>query len=63
MYYLAKFCRICIRSDVDLVDLETEDEDGVTFGEKLTLCTKMVNKQCDFHFVPRVSMIFFVTGY
>lgn len=43
MYYLSKFCRICIAIDAELKDLESEDEDGITFNEKLALCTKMVN--------------------
>lgn len=43
MYYLSKFCRICIRTDLDLVDLNAQDHDGITFSEKLALCTKMVN--------------------
>lgn len=62
MYYLSKFCRICIRTDVSLMDLDSVDEDGVKFSEKLALCTRMVSKYYDFHFVPRVSLIFLLTG-
>lgn len=42
MYYLAKFCRICIKTGVKLLDINTVDFDYVTFSEKLEFCTKMV---------------------
>ncbi|KAK9869378.1 hypothetical protein WA026_003135 [Henosepilachna vigintioctopunctata] len=42
MYYLAKFCRICIKSDVDLVDVESDDVDSIRLSQKLKECTKMV---------------------
>lgn len=42
MYYLANFCRICIKTGVKLLDINTVDFDCVTFSEKLELCTKMV---------------------
>jgi hypothetical protein len=47
MYYLAKFCRICIKTGVKLLDINTVDFDYVTFSEKLELCTKMVNVSKD----------------
>ncbi|CAH0557602.1 unnamed protein product [Brassicogethes aeneus] len=42
MYYLAKFCRICIQSHVTLIDIDTVDFDEVKLSEKLEVCAKMV---------------------
>lgn len=42
MYYLTKFCRICVKSDEKLVDLHSADYDLVKFSDKLKLCTNMV---------------------
>ncbi|EFA04192.1 hypothetical protein TcasGA2_TC014441 [Tribolium castaneum] len=42
MYYLAQFCRICIKTGVKLLDINTVDFDYVTFSEKLESCSKMV---------------------
>lgn len=42
MYYFAKFCRICIQTDVTLLDIDTLDFDEVKLSEKLRLCAKMV---------------------
>ncbi|KAJ8931959.1 hypothetical protein NQ314_015078 [Rhamnusium bicolor] len=42
MYYLSKFCRICVQTDVKLLDLDTLDFDEVKLSEKLEVCTKMV---------------------
>lgn len=44
MYYLAKFCRICIQTEGKLMDIEALDYDSVKFSEKLRVCTQMVNK-------------------
>ncbi|KAJ8960893.1 hypothetical protein NQ318_020192 [Aromia moschata] len=42
MYYLSKFCRICVQTGVKLLDLDTLDFDEVKLSEKLEVCTKMV---------------------
>ncbi|KAF5304461.1 hypothetical protein FQA39_LY09657 [Lamprigera yunnana] len=42
MHYLAKFCRICIQTGGDLVDIDSIDYDSVKFSEKLKICTQMV---------------------
>lgn len=42
MYYLAKFCRICIQTDVKLLDINSRDYDSIKLSEKLEICTKMV---------------------
>ncbi|KAK5645742.1 hypothetical protein RI129_004206 [Pyrocoelia pectoralis] len=42
MYYLAKFCRICIRTGGELKDIDSKDYDSVKFSEKLKVCTQMV---------------------
>lgn len=42
MYYLAKFCRICIQSGEKLVDINSNDYDSIKLSEKLEICTKMV---------------------
>ncbi|KAG5878958.1 hypothetical protein JTB14_032174 [Gonioctena quinquepunctata] len=42
MYFLSKFCRICVQTDVKLTDLSTVDYDKVKLSEKLECCTKMV---------------------
>lgn len=48
MYYLTKFCRICIQSGVKLLDLDTLDFDCVKLSDKLKVCTEMVNNISDF---------------
>ncbi|KAJ8983772.1 hypothetical protein NQ317_000332 [Molorchus minor] len=40
MYYLSKFCRICVQTGVKLLDLDTLDFDEVKLSEKLEACTK-----------------------
>ncbi|XP_023026824.2 uncharacterized protein [Leptinotarsa decemlineata] len=42
MYFLSKFCRICVQTDVKLTDLSTVDYDKVKLSDKLEYCTKMV---------------------
>ncbi|KAL3282331.1 hypothetical protein HHI36_005518 [Cryptolaemus montrouzieri] len=42
MYYLANFCRICIKTDVDLVDVDSDDVDSIKLQKKLEECTEMV---------------------
>ncbi|KAF5269142.1 hypothetical protein FQR65_LT02442 [Abscondita terminalis] len=42
MYYLAKFCRICIQTGVELTDIDSTDYDSVKFSEKLEICTQMI---------------------
>lgn len=42
MYYISKFCRVCVQTNVELLDLDTLDFDKVKLSEKLQLCTKMV---------------------
>lgn len=44
MYYISKFCRICVQPKNKLIDLDIEDFDKVKLSEKLEVCTKMVNK-------------------
>lgn len=41
MFYLAKFCRICIQTDVKLVDVDSTDVDQIKLSKKLEECTKM----------------------
>lgn len=43
MYYLAKFCRICMRTNVELIDVESHDEDYIKLSQKLEECTTIVN--------------------
>ncbi|KAJ8921043.1 hypothetical protein NQ315_015839 [Exocentrus adspersus] len=42
MYYISKFCRICIQTGVKLLDLDTLDFDEVKLSDKLEACTRMV---------------------
>lgn len=42
MYFLTKFCRICVQTGDKLVDLDTVDFDEIKLSEKLEICTKMV---------------------
>ncbi|XP_018326895.1 uncharacterized protein LOC108738138 isoform X2 [Agrilus planipennis] len=42
MYYLVKFCRICIQTDRKLLDIESLDYDSIKLSEKLKTCTQMV---------------------
>ncbi|CAH1987075.1 unnamed protein product [Acanthoscelides obtectus] len=42
MYFLSNFCRICIRTGIKLLDLDTLDLDDVKLSEKLQACTSMV---------------------
>lgn len=42
MYYLAKFCRICIQTGEKLVDISSKDYDSIKLSEKLEFCSKMV---------------------
>ncbi|XP_056631294.1 uncharacterized protein LOC130441582 [Diorhabda sublineata] len=42
MYYISKFCRICVQTNVELLDLDSLDFDKVKLSEKLQLCTRMV---------------------
>ncbi|XP_072401382.1 uncharacterized protein [Diabrotica undecimpunctata] len=42
MYYISKFCRICVQTDVKLLDINTVDFDKIKLSEKLEACTKMV---------------------
>ncbi|XP_045471217.1 uncharacterized protein LOC123678286 [Harmonia axyridis] len=42
MYYLAKFCRICMRTNVELIDVESHDEDYIKLSQKLEECTTIV---------------------
>lgn len=44
MYFLAKLCRICVQSKGNLVALDSQDFDKVSFSEKLQACTRMVSK-------------------
>lgn len=49
MYYLAKFCRLCIQTGEKLVDINSNDYDSIKLSEKLEICTKMVISK-NFHF-------------
>lgn len=51
MYYLTKFCRICIQSGVKLLDLDTLDFDCVKLSEKLKVCTEMVHTSDSFYYI------------
>ncbi|CAG9854884.1 unnamed protein product [Phyllotreta striolata] len=42
MFYISKFCRICVQPEKNLIDLNTEDFDKIKLSEKLETCTKMV---------------------
>lgn len=42
MFYLSKFCRICIKTDQNLLNINSEDYDHIKLSEKLEVCTKMV---------------------
>nr|CAH7730730.1 unnamed protein product [Callosobruchus chinensis] len=42
MYFLSNFCRICVRSGLKLLDLDTVDLDDVKLSDKLQACTSMV---------------------
>nr|CAI5821244.1 unnamed protein product [Callosobruchus analis] len=42
MYFLSNFCRICVRSGVKLLDLDTVDLDDVKLSDKLQACTSLV---------------------
>lgn len=47
MYFLEKLCRICVQTDVSLVDINTVDFDSVRLSEKLEVCAKMeISKDC-----------------
>ncbi|XP_031345980.1 uncharacterized protein LOC116172828 isoform X2 [Photinus pyralis] len=40
MYYLAKFCRICIRTGGELKDIDSKDYDSIKLSEKLKVISR-----------------------
>lgn len=44
MYYLAKFCRICITTGSKMLDIDNTDYDLIKFSDKLKACTEMVSR-------------------
>ncbi|KAF7269242.1 hypothetical protein GWI33_017698 [Rhynchophorus ferrugineus] len=45
MYFLEKFCRICVQTGVQLVDINMVDFDSIKLSDKLEICTKLVVTQ------------------
>lgn len=61
MYFLDKLCRICVRSGVALVDIDTVDFDSVTLNEKLQICANLV-KKCEELIIYNLDCIDFLAG-